>query len=132
MLSRLRRMEHGPRLASRLAGALLALSVGLQSGAAIAIPGARVANCCCKPQDASVKCHCPSCTHGRELEAGNPVLKSCGGGTDLKAVALSPAPVLVGTEDVLLEQRRQAAPPAVPERLNEPPDLDVDTPPPLA
>lgn len=132
MLPRLRRMVQGPRLASRLAGALLALSVGLQSGAAIAIPGARVANCCCKHPDASVTCHCPSCTHGRELEAGNPVLKSCGGATDLKAVAISPAPMLVSIEHVLLEQGRQPAPPSVPERLNEPPDLDVDTPPPLA
>jgi len=132
MFRRLRSMEQGLRLARRFAGALLALSVGLQSGAARAIPSARVASCCFEHQDGSVKCQCPSCTHGRELEARTPILGSCSGRADLEAVAFSPAPLLAAPERVLPEQRRHASPPAVPQRLQEPPDLDVDTPPPLA
>jgi hypothetical protein len=118
--------------ARRFAGALVAVFVLLQSSATVTVWGSRVASCCCKHHDGSVKCRCPACAHGRELEAGCPVLKSCDSGSGLKAEAFSRTAMLAAVERALPAPRRQAPPPILQDPLHEPPDLDVDTPPPLA
>jgi hypothetical protein len=132
MLRWVRTIETRLGLARRCAGALVAVFVLLQSSAIVTISGSRVAGCCCKHLDGSVQCRCPACVHGRELEGGSPVLKSCDSGSSLKAEAFSPTAMLAAVRRALPEPRRQAPPPSLPSPLHEPPHLDIDTPPPLA
>jgi hypothetical protein len=120
------------RFARRFAGAFLAVFVGLQSGAAVAVSDSAGASCCCKHPDRSVDCPCPACTHGRELEAGKPVLKTCNTGGGLEAVAFLPVAMLAPPEHALPQAARRPSSPPFSKPPHEPPDFDLDTPPPLA
>ena len=116
------------RVGRRVAGALLTVLLALGPTAAVAAQ--QSATCCCK-HNGEAKCHCPVCTHARELEEGHASLKSCGSGETVKAAAWSPAPFLPPVAVAARPLAPLARPTATPPPLHEPPDLEVKTPPPL-
>jgi len=118
-------MKRVLRLSGRALAALLALSMAAPAFASVEA----AASCCCA--HAQRRCHCPVCEHARALESGRPLLQQCG---PSHAAARLPA-----LPDMLPPVREAAAllpPGAPPSRklpaLNEPPPLEVPTPPPLA
>ena len=112
----------------RAVGILGAWLLTMQSLALPLLTAPAAESCCCAHREAN--CRCKVCSHGRELEAGTPVMKTCGA-TDVPA-AVAGMSVALPTPG---EQRRVAmVAPALPQaRATEPPDhvREVPTPPPL-
>src|SRR5438067_6889878 len=116
----------------RAMGALLACAVSLQATGALPLiaSGPAVMSCC--QHDKSQVCHCPACTHSRELASDQRFIRTCGGATEpgLVVVQVAPAlpqPGLPVPAAVLAQLPISSAPPGAPS-----PDREVPTPPPLA
>jgi hypothetical protein len=109
-------------------GILGAWLLTLQSLALPLLSAPAAESCCCAHRDAN--CRCKVCSHGRELEAGTPVLRTC---------ETTPAPAAILGVGVALPTpaetpRAQMVTPDVPQaRAAEPTDhvREVPTPPPL-
>ena len=88
-----------------------------------------MASCCCAQK--SAKCHCPVCTHAREIESGCRFLQGCAPSAP-KAMVTTASPVLPAVLRPAVVKKTAFALPGGPSP-SEPPDptVDVPTPPPL-
>jgi hypothetical protein len=110
-------------------GALTACLLSLQAAGAVLQAPRESAPCCCKHH--GVRCHCPACEHGREVESGSPLIKSCAPGAPTWT-PVAPIDPLVPEAAVVLELAPQPVPHTEPPPLVAAPAPEVPTPPPLA
>jgi hypothetical protein len=122
---------HGLRSWCRAVAVLAACAFAAQSAQLPMLAAAEAATCCCPHRTAEDACGCPVCAHRRLLEAGCPVVETCGAGTHAPAIATLDAAVLPPAGCITLVPAR--AVPALPV-VSAPPEpaAEVPTPPPLA
>ena len=96
------------------------------------LPAIKLAPACCCLRMQAEKKRCPVCAHGKDLESGQPLLKTCGsdGATSIPLALVSPVlPAAAAAKTVAVKQ-------SLPEDGNPPlapaPSLEIPTPPPLA
>ena len=124
MVGRLRRY--------RAIGALLACAVSLQTAGALQLVASAPAVMSCCHHDKSQVCHCPACTHSRELASNQRFIRTCGGPTEPAVIVVQTAPALPqlalpAPAAIHAALPVSPAPPGAPS-----PDREVPTPPPLA
>ena len=115
----------------RAMGALLACAVALQGTGALPLMASPQAATCCQ-HDKSQACHCPMCTHARELESDQRFIRTCAPSSDPALILVQVAPAmpqsgLLAPSVALGSAPVSPAPPQAPS-----PDREVPTPPPLA
>jgi hypothetical protein len=116
--------------ACRLLAVLGAYLLLLQSAGLPLLLAEGPASCCCAHREADHKCNCSACTHARELESGQPQLKTCGAtGQPTLAPALDAAEP--PSQPLALRASPERAVPE-PAPLRDGPPREVVTPPPLA
>src|SRR2546430_17656316 len=116
----------------RAMGALLACAVSLQAPGALRLVASAPAAMSCCQHDKSRVCHCPACTHARELGSDQRFIRTCAGATDPGLVAVQVAPALP-QPGLQMPVAAAAALPISPAPPGAPsPDREVPTPPPLA
>ena len=115
----------------RAAGALLACAVSLQATGAVQLFASAPAVMSCCRHDKSQVCHCPACTHARELGSNQRFIQTCAGATEPGLVVVQVAPALP-QPGLQLPVAALAALPISPAPPGAPsPDREVPTPPPL-
>src|SRR6267143_477783 len=115
----------------RAMGALLACAVVLQGTGALPLMATPEAASCCR-HDKSQVCHCPMCTHSRELASDQRFIRTCAPSSDpaLTLVQVAPAVPQSGLPEPAVALGASPASPAPPQAPS--PDREVPTPPPLA
>lgn len=87
------------------------------------------AACCCGHKEAH--CQCKVCSHAREIESSNPIIKTCGSGGAATVVVAAdpafPADLSVSLPEVVAVRSEMPLPRSPPD-----PAREVLTPPPLA
>ena len=111
-------------LTGRAIAVLAACALAFQ---ALAVP-VPVASCCCAQK--SARCHCPVCTHAREIESGCRFLQGCGPSAQ-PAMVTTASPVIPAlpqavVKKILLSLPEGPSPSGPPE-----PTVEVPTPPPV-
>jgi hypothetical protein len=115
----------------RAMGALLACAVALQGTGALPLIASPQAATCCQ-HDKSQACHCPMCTHARELESDHRFIRTCAPGSDPALILVQAAPA-VPQSGLLAPTIALEGSPVSPALLESPsPDREVPTPPPLS
>ena len=120
----------GSSRARRAIGLLAACLLSFEAVGVVPAIG-RTPACCCLRLLAE-KRRCPVCAHGKEIDSGQPVLKTCGlhDATSLPRASFLPAAPPPMAETVTMA--RQPLPQDEPIALVPAPSPDVPTPPPLA
>jgi hypothetical protein len=115
----------------RAMGGLLACAVALQGTGALPLMASRTAASCCQ-HDKSQVCHCPMCTHARELESDHRFIRTCAPGSDPALILVQVAPAVPQSGLPVPTPALGASPISL--ALLEPPspDREVPTPPPLS
>src|ERR1700674_90738 len=117
---------------SRAVGVLLATFVSWQAAgftaAALSAPAGR--HFCCHHEGA-LKCACPVCSHARELASPNPSIRSCGGTSDARAIAVAQTPSLPAVWLALSPRPGPFLMKGIPAPLLSSAFPEVPTPPPL-
>ena len=111
-------------LTGRAIGLVAALAVAFQAVGSVPAP---MRSCCCAEKTAN--CHCPVCSHARDVQSGCKFVQTCAPGAlaaTLNApIAVLPQPV---SETIALVMPLPEGPPAL---APVSPIVEVPTPPPL-
>jgi hypothetical protein len=120
----------GSSRARRAIGVFAACLLSFEAVGLVPTIGAPPACCCLRM--AAQKRVCPVCAHAKEIESGQPVLKTCGlhDTTSLPRATFLPATPAPVAEEVAVARQPLPEDEAVP--LVPVPSPDVPTPPPLA